>query len=124
MSGSSSDQVTSANVRRETFPTYEGGLHYIQGYDPVSYSAPHSSLLKYSSWLGAGFVLAALLPLGMIVWGAAMGVFETGSAADHWELYLIIGVVATVVFFVAGFSLIWFARRHYRQYRAETGRRN
>lgn len=36
-----------ADIRSESFPEYEGKIQdlYVEGYDPVSYSAPHSSLL-------------------------------------------------------------------------------
>ena len=42
-----------ADIRSESFPEYEGKIQdlYVEGYDPVSYSAPHSSLLRYSTWV-------------------------------------------------------------------------
>ena len=45
-----------ADIRSESFPEYEGKIQdlYVEGYDPVSYSAPHSSLLRYSTWVAMG----------------------------------------------------------------------
>lgn len=36
---------------------------YIDGYDPVSLYAPHSSLQRTSTWIGMGLILSPLLAL-------------------------------------------------------------
>ena len=40
-----------ADHHSETYPEFSGKIQdsYIEGYDPVSYSAPHSSLLRTST---------------------------------------------------------------------------
>ena len=40
------------------------------------------------------------------------------------NVLLWIGIVATVIVGVVASFLIWYGRRYYRQYRAETGRRD
>ncbi|MGV0395510.1 hypothetical protein ACUY3K_05325 [Corynebacterium uberis] len=100
-------------------------MHYIEGYDPVSYEAPHSSLLRTSTWVGMGLVLAALCPAGTMVYaGSLMAFGNTGHAVINPSLILIIGAVLLVAFLVAGAALIYHGRRYYFQYRKETGRVN
>lgn len=100
-------------------------MHYIEGYDPVSYEAPHSSLIRTSTWAGMGLVLAALCPAGIMIFaGALMAYGHTGDAAVNPTYLMIIGAVLLVLFLVAGSALITYGRRYYFQYRKETGRRN
>ncbi|MCS4535614.1 hypothetical protein [Corynebacterium sp. HS2168-gen11] len=115
----------SADSHTAEYPVFNGEvssrMHYIEGYDPVSYMAPHSSLLRTSTWLGMGLVLTSLAGFGTIVFGAATKIYQT---QEHAVLYLSIGVVLAAVCLIAGFGLINYGRRYYRQYRAETGRIN
>lgn len=96
-------------------------MHYIEGYDPVSYMAPHSSLQRTSTWVGMGLVLTSLAGIGTIIFGAATKIYQTQEQA---MLYLGIGVVIAAACLIAGFGMINYGRRYYRQYRAETGRIN
>ncbi|AZA10144.1 hypothetical protein [Corynebacterium pseudopelargi] len=108
-------------TKSEGYPVFEGRMNYIDGYDPVSYYAPHSSLQKTSTWLGMGLVLTALAGLGTLVFG--FGAQSVGSQ-EHWATYALIGAVIAGVCIVGGFGLIHYGRRDYRKYRAETGRIN
>ena len=103
------------------YPVYEGRMHYIDGYDPVSLYAPHSSLQRTSTWLGMGFLLASLAGLNWLVFGAASG---TVGSQENASTYMIIGAVLAVVFIGLGAFLIHRGRRFYRAYREETGRVN
>lgn len=107
------------------YPVFNGEvssrMQYIDGYDPVSLGAPHSSLLRTSTWLGMGFVLTSLAGFGLIIFGAATQIYGTQEAA---MTYLYIGIVLAAALLIGGFGLIHYGRRYYRQYRAETGRVN
>lgn len=94
---------------------------YIDGYDPVSLYAPHSSLQRTSTWIGMGLILFALAGLGTLTFAFAA---NTVGTQEDWQLYAIIGAVLTVVALIGGFGLIHRGRRHYRKYRSETGRIN
>lgn len=94
---------------------------YIDGYDPVSLNAPHSSLQRASTWIGMGILIAALAGAGTLIFAFAA---NTVSSQDDWQLYAIIGAIFTVASVVLGFGLIHRGRRHYRKYRSETGRVN
>ncbi|GAA1474462.1 hypothetical protein P4N68_00035 [Corynebacterium felinum] len=115
----------SAEKHVAEYPVFDGQessrMHYIEGYDPVSLMAPHSSLQRTSTWVGMGLVLTSLAGFGMIIFGAATHIYETQESAS---LYLILGLVVAAVCLVGGFGLIHYGRRYYRQYRAETGRIN
>ena len=58
----SANNFAMADQASESFPNYESKIHdhYIEGYEPVSLGAPHSSLERTSTWVGMGLVLAAL----------------------------------------------------------------
>lgn len=100
-------------------------MHYIDGYEPVSYEAPHSSLLRTETWVGMGLVLASLCPAGIAIFAVALMVFGNTGQADVTPMTLLwIGIVLTVIFAVAGSVLISYGRRHYKQYVKETGRKN
>lgn len=114
-----SDAVKATNA--EGYPVFEGRMNYIDGYDPVSYYAPHSSLQKTSTWIGMGLVLTALAGLGTLVFG--FGAMTVGSQ-ELWATYALIGAVITAICVFGGFGLIHYGRRDYRKYRAETGRIN
>ncbi|WP_018297886.1 hypothetical protein [Corynebacterium lubricantis] len=115
-----------ADIKSESHPEYSGKLQdtYIDGYDPVSLSAPHSSLVRSSTWIGMGLVMASLAFVGTLLWGIGTGIWGTGTATDHSSLLMIIGGVGAVVGFGLGFGLIFRGRRYYREYREETGRQN
>lgn len=107
-----------ATVSKESFPAYEGRMHYVEGYHPSSLDAPHSSLQRVSTWVGMGLVLASLAGFGTLVFGVASLLW---NPAQDGMLYTIIGAVLAVVFLVVGFALIHYGRRHYRAYVKETG---
>ncbi|MBC3186689.1 hypothetical protein H7347_08955 [Corynebacterium sp. zg-331] len=106
-------------------PEAVGRMHYIDGYDPVSYEAPHSSLLRFETWVGMGLVLSALCPAGITIFAVALMIFgNTGQADITPTILLWIGVILTVAFVAAGSLLIRYGRRYYKQYVKETGRKN
>ncbi|KQB84443.1 hypothetical protein [Corynebacterium oculi] len=106
-------------------PEAVGRMHYIDGYEPVSYEAPHSSLLRTETWVGMGLVLAALCPAGIALFAVALMVFgNTGQADITPSVLLWIGLVLTAVLLVAGSLMISYGRRYYKQYVKETGRKN
>ncbi|MHA2787939.1 hypothetical protein ACXZ66_02155 [Corynebacterium sp. S7] len=121
-----SAQNSVADIKSESFPEYSGKLQdsYIDGYDPVSLGAPHSSLIRSSTWIGMGLVMASLAFVGILLWGLGTAIWGTGTATDHTSVLITIGAVGTVLGFGIGFGLIYRGRRYYRQYRAETGRAN
>ncbi|APT91784.1 membrane protein [Corynebacterium phocae] len=123
-----SDKQAVADFASETYPEYSYKIQdsYIEGYDPVSYAAPHSSLLRISTWVGMGLILSILPALGIVVWGLGSMTFAYGTSSQGEQPFitLIIGVVALAVVVVAMFASIKYGRRYYRQYRKETGRIN
>ncbi|MBZ8177607.1 hypothetical protein GP475_01785 [Corynebacterium poyangense] len=110
---------TAANASQESFPAYEGRMHYIEGYVPSSLAAPHSSLERSSTWMGMGLVLTSLAGFGTLVFGLASLLWNPLQAG---LFFTILGAVIAVVCLVGGFGLIHFGRRNYRRYVAETGR--
>lgn len=95
--------------------------YYVKGYDPVSLHAPHSSLLKVSTWVGMGTILSTIPCAGIILFGlssAAVGSQEYAST------YAIIGVVLTILMLAVGVALVHYGRRDYRKYKARSGRVN
>ncbi|QGU03637.1 hypothetical protein [Corynebacterium comes] len=117
-----------ADQASESFPDYAPKLHdsYIEGYEPNSLGAPHSSLERSSTWIGMGLLLTSLAGIGIMIWIAATVMFGQGVGPSGYDttLYFIIGVVIAVVLGAAGFGLIYHGRRYYREYRALTGRHN
>ncbi len=115
----------SAEKHVAEYPVFDGAessrMQYIDGYDPVSLLAPHSSLLRTSTWVGMGLVLTSLAGFGLMIFGAATEIYGT---QDKAMFYLYLGVAIAAVLLIAGFGLIRHGRRYYRQYRAETGRVN
>ena len=101
-----------ADYTSETYPEFSGKIQdtYIEGYDPVSFGAPHSSLLRTSTWVGMGLILSCL-PLG------------TAGEGDY-TLTMIIGIIALVIVAIAAVGTVHYGRRYYRKYRKETGRVN
>jgi len=117
-----------ADQASESFPDYAPKLHdsYIEGYEPNSLSAPHSSLERASTWIGMGLVLTSLAGFGIMIWMAATLIWGQGVATAEWNttLFMIIGAVTAVVLLGLGFGLIHRGRRFYREYVATTGRKN
>ncbi|MDO4927953.1 MAG: hypothetical protein Q3976_02640 [Corynebacterium sp.] len=105
----------------QEYPVYTGELRYVEGYDPVSFYAPHSSLHKLSTWSGMAFLLLILPGLGTLTFG--FGANSAGSQ-EHWGTFVIIGAVFTVICLALGSWLIYYGRRDYRKYAKETGRTN
>lgn len=117
-----------ADQASESYPDYAPKLHdsYIEGYEPNSLGAPHSSLERTSTWLGMGLLLTSLAGVGIMIWIAATVVWGYGVAPAAYDttLYFIIGLVIALVLGGGGFFLIFRGRRYYREYRATTGRMN
>lgn len=123
-----SNNFAVADQASESFPDYAPKLHdsYIDGYEPNSLGAPHSSLERASTWIGMGLVLTSLAGFGIMIWMAATLIWGQGVTVAEYDttLYMIIGAVFAVVSLVAGFGLIHRGRRYYREYRDTTGRIN
>ena len=115
-----------ADHHSETYPEFSGKIQdsYIEGYDPVSYGAPHSSLLRTSTWVGMGLVLSLLPAAGILIWGLGTWQFPQGVAGADYQPNIIVGAISLVVIAVLAIGPIHFGRRYYRQYRKETGRIN
>lgn len=116
-----------ADIRNENHPEYAGRIEdtYIEGYDPVSLGAPHSSLSNNLTWVGMGFVLSSLFGIGIAVWGAAAMAFGFGSQTHGLaQRLLILGVAEAIITLVVAFILIRVGRKGYKDYRKRTGRRN
>ncbi|ANE03099.1 hypothetical protein [Corynebacterium crudilactis] len=95
-------------------------MHYIKGYVPVAYNSPHSSLERSATWMGMGFLLAALAGVGAVLFAVASN--SVGQQQEHWVTYSIIGAVFGVVGLIIGTVLIIKGRAPYNRYVKETGR--
>jgi len=115
-----------ADIRSESFPDYEARIEdaYIEGYDPVSLGAPHSSLHTRKLWFGLGLILAALFGIGLSVWGAAAHIWGTGTQINLSNRLLVLGLIEVAVTSILGFVLIASSRKGYKEYRKRTGRVN
>ena len=120
----SNDSV--ADIRTESFPDYEARIEdaYIEGYDPVSLGAPHSSLHTRKLWIGLGLILGALFGIGLAVWGGAAHIWGTGSQVDLSNRLLVLGLIEVAATLILGTVLISSARGGYKEYRTRTGRIN
>lgn len=105
----------------QTFRVFEGEPHYIDGYVPSSLDSQHSSLLRSSTWIGMGIVLAAVAGIGTLIFGLAT---QSVGTQENASFFTILGTVMTIAFLVIGFGLIHYGRRHYRAYVAATGRKH
>ncbi|MEJ6012881.1 hypothetical protein WG936_03345 [Corynebacterium sp. H127] len=105
----------------QDFRVYEGSIEssYVEGYTPVSYEAPHSSLHKSITWIGMGLLLVSLLGFGILIF--AIGSKTVGSQAN-WDLYAMVGGILAAVLVIAGFAAIYAGRADLRKWRARTGR--
>jgi len=88
---------------------------YVDGYQPVSFVAPHSSLLKTSTWIGMGLILATLADIGTLVFAAA------GGAPTMNSTIFTAGIIITVVLLVSGFGLVFYGRRDWKKFSKATG---
>ncbi|QYH20349.1 hypothetical protein JKI95_05640 [Corynebacterium aquatimens] len=116
-----------ADIQSESFPEYQTAIHhtYIEGYDPVSLAAPHSSLSRYSTWVAMGCILASLFGLGILVWGIGAKFVGWGAQSeDLSNILMILGGAEMVITLLAGFILITMGRKDYKRYRSTTGRVN
>lgn len=115
-----------ADISAESFPEYGTSIQdgYLDGYDPVSLGAPHSSLVKNITWVGMALILASLAGIGTLVYGAATSIWGHGASDDITQIVLIIGAVLTAMTLIGGFITIRVGRSGYRQYSKATGRRN
>lgn len=116
-----------ADHASETYPEFSGKVQdtYIEGYDPVSFAAPHSSLLRVSTWVGMGLILSLLPAAGIVIWGLGTHTFHYGTASHNNPMaFTIGGAIVLVILAVAAVASVYYGRRYYRQYRKETGRSN
>lgn len=115
-----------ADHHSETYPEFSGKIQdsYIEGYEPVSYGAPHSSLLRTSTWVGMGLILSLLPAAGILIWGLGTWLYPDGTAGADYQINIIVGAIALVVIAILAVGSVHFGRRYYRQYRKETGRIN
>lgn len=115
-----------ADIRSESFPDYQQRIEdaYIEGYDPVSLGAPHSSLNTHSMWIAMGLILASLFGVGLSVWGAAASIWGMGSETNIGQRLLTLGLIEVAVTAVAAFVLMRIGRREFKEYRTRTGRVN
>ncbi|MGD7003084.1 hypothetical protein [Corynebacterium halotolerans] len=115
----SADSSPTPKHEVETFPAYEGRMHYIEGYTPVSLGAPHSSLERTATWAGMGFLLVGLVGIGMVLYGLATSLW---GGDENSNFFMIAGAIVAVVICGGGLILINRGRQHYKKYRRETGR--
>lgn len=116
-----------ADIQSESFPGYGTQIHdsYIEGYDPVSLSAPHSSLVRYSTWVAMAFILAFLFGLGIFVWGAGAHFVGWGAqSVDASQKLMLLGGIEMLVCAVAAAVLLVIGRKNYKNYKKTTGRVN
>ena len=97
----------------------KGEPAYLVGYVPSSWDSQHSSLQRALTWLAMAMILLAISFAGVFVYGFAT--HDIGSQ-EHGLTIGIVGLVATVVFLLAGFFSVHLARAKYREYKKETGR--
>ncbi|MDR7330870.1 hypothetical protein [Corynebacterium guangdongense] len=116
----------SADFVNESYRQYGDTIDstYIDGYDPMSLNAPHSSLEKGSTWVGMGIWVASLAFAG--IWIHGLGMVLWGSGSVNWDPtpFLIIGGVGLISAWIIGYLLIRSGRREYKEYRKRTGRHN
>lgn len=123
---SANNHLAVSDFASETYPNYESRLEdaYIDGYDPVSLGAPHSSLNRTSTWVGMGAMIAVLAGFGLAIFGAAQQVWGAGSVDRDPMVLIIIGLVVGIGGVAIAAGLIRYGRRYYREYKERTGRVN
>lgn len=117
---------SSADFVNESYRQYGDTIDtaYIDGYEPMSLNAPHSSLEQGSTWVGMGIWMASLAFVGVFLHGLGMILWGSGSVNWGPTPFLIIGGVGTIVGFILGYVLIRSGRKNYKAYRKRTGRSN
>ncbi|MBP3089348.1 hypothetical protein EML15_09370 [Corynebacterium sp. sy017] len=113
----------SVKISGTSYPVFADRPHYIDGYDPSSLYAPHSSLRRFATWAGMGLILTSLIGMGTLVYGLAIP-SEYSAESGRWVFFAVFGGILTLACLVGGFGAIHYGRSKYRQYRAETGRVN
>lgn len=115
-----------ADISIESFPEYGTTIQhgYVDGYDPVSLGAPHSSLVKHITWVGMALIMASLAGFGTLIYGAATAIWGHGASDDISQTLMIVGGIIAAVTLIGGFVAIRAGRSGYRNYRKETGRIN
>ncbi len=116
-----------ADISSESFPTYKSALAdtYIEGYDPVSLGAPHSSLNRFSTWIAMALILASLSGFGFAVWGGSAMIAGFGAQEnDYSQILLILGLIVVAATLILGAVLIAVGRKDYKAYSKATGRMN
>lgn len=112
----------------EGFPEYHSGNAedlYIEGYDPSSLGASHSSLLKTSTWVGMGMFVVAVFVIGMSLFGAGQMLQGTGTADHDPMTFVLIGGIGGGLLLILSIVLMGFVgRKNYKTYVKRTGRRN
>lgn len=105
----------------QEFHVYDGSLesNYVDGYIPVSYEAPHSSLIRTSTWVGMGLVLTSLAGFGILIFGMAS---STVGSQENWDMYAMIGAIIAAFLLIGGAAMIHSGRSSLRAWRARTGR--
>ncbi|TNL97413.1 hypothetical protein FHE74_06525 [Corynebacterium tapiri] len=94
----------------------------MEGYEPSSLGASHSSLLVTTTWVGMGLVMASLVGFGTMIWAAGQSLVGTGSVDHSPSLFLIIGAIIGFGLLIVGFGLIFSGRKGYKEYVRRSGR--
>ena len=93
--------------------------HYVDGYVPASFDAPHSSLHRSITWIGMGCILSSLAGFGFMAYAFGEMLNERH---DSPVTLLIIGAVFGFGMLFTGFGCIHAGRKNYREYKERSGR--
>lgn len=115
-----------ADIASESYPEYGHTIQdgYVDGYDPVSLSAPHSSLVQTSTWVAMALILASLAGFGTLIYGAGTSLWGHGASPNITSTVLLVGAVFTAVTIIGAVIALSMGRKNYKAYRKQTGRRN
>lgn len=120
--------LTAVSAQEKGFPAYHSGNAenlYIEGYDPSSLGASHSSLLKGSTWVGMGLFMAALHIVGLGLFGVGQLVSGNGSVEQDPTLYVYLGFgIGGVLLIISIILMAFVGRKDYKAYVKRTGRIN
>lgn len=124
----SAQAATKPSSAAEGFPEYHTGNAedlYIEGYDPSSLGASHSSLLKTTTWVGMGLFMAALGIIGLGLFGVGQVLYGTGSVDHDPMIFVYLGFGIGGVLMILSIILMAFVgRKDYKAYVKRTGRIN
>lgn len=124
----SAHAATEIQKKDDGYPTYHAGYAeslYIEGYDPASLTAQHSSLLKTTTWVGMGLMMASLAFIGTALFGVAQLLWGTGSVDHDPMIFVWIGAIGAVILLVVSFYLMLVVgRKDYKEYVKRSGRLN